>query len=68
APAGTPAPIINALNAAIAKVVVMPDVVARFKTDAVEPATGSPAAMASFIEADYRAWRDVVVSQKLKIE
>ncbi|MDO9404702.1 MAG: tripartite tricarboxylate transporter substrate binding protein [Polaromonas sp.] len=68
APAGTPAPVVNALNAAIAKVVVMPDVVARFKADAVDAAAGSPAAMTAFIEADYRAWRDVVVKQKLQIE
>jgi tripartite-type tricarboxylate transporter receptor subunit TctC len=68
APSGTPVSIINSLNAAINKVVSMPDVLARFKTDAVEPATGSPALLGNFIEADYRAWRNVVKSQNLKID
>ena len=68
APTGTPAGIVNALNAAINKVVTLPDVVARFKTDAVEAAPGSPALLGHFIEADYRAWRNVVKTQNLKIE
>lgn len=68
APAGTPAAIVGQLNAAINQVVVMPDVVARFKADAVEAAPGSPALLGHFIEADYRAWRNVVKTQNLKLE
>ena len=68
APAGTPPAIVNTLNAAINKVVVMPEVVARFKADAVEAAPGSPALLGHFIEADYRAWRNVVKTQNLQIE
>ena len=68
APAGTPLAVINALNTAINKVVAMSDVLARFKTDAVEPATGSPALLGNFIEADYRAWRNVVKTQNLKLD
>ena len=68
APIGTPVPVINKLNAAIARVVAMPEVVARFRSDAVEAAPGSPALLGQFIEADYRAWRNVVRSQKLLIE
>ena len=36
--------------------------------DAVEAAPGTPMAQTKFIEADYRAWRDVVQKQNLKIE
>lgn len=68
APAGTPPAIINTLNAAINKIVTMPDVLARFKTDAVDPAPGTPAQLGHFIEADYRAWVNVVKTQNLKIE
>lgn len=68
APAGTPQAIITALNAAINKIVTLPEVVARFKADAVEAAPGSPALLGHFIEADYRAWRNVVKTQNLKIE
>lgn len=68
APAGTPAAVIEKLNLALNKVVVLPEVTARFKADAVEAAPGSPALLGHFIEADYRAWRNVVKTQNLKIE
>ncbi len=68
APAGTPAAVIDRLNGAINRMVVMPDVVARFKADAVEAAPGSPALLGHFIEADYRAWRNVVKTQNLVVE
>ena len=68
APAGTPAAVIDRLNSAINRLVVMPDVVARFKADAVEAAPGSPALLGHFIEADYRAWRNVVKTQNLVID
>ena len=68
APVGTPAAVIEKLNLALNKVVVLPEVTARFKADAVEAAPGSPALLGHFIEADYRAWRNVVKTQNLKIE
>jgi tripartite-type tricarboxylate transporter receptor subunit TctC len=68
APAGTPAAVIDKLNAALNKVVLMPEVVARFKLDAVEATPGTPLAQSKFIEADYRAWREVVQAQNLKID
>lgn len=68
APAGTPAAVIEKLNAALNKVVLLPEVQARFKLDAVEATPGTPMAQAKFIEADYRAWREVVQTQNLKIE
>ena len=68
APAGTPAAIVDKLNAAINKLVTLPEVVARFRSDAVEAAPGSPALLGHFIEADYRAWSNVVKTQNLKIE
>jgi tripartite-type tricarboxylate transporter receptor subunit TctC len=56
APAGTPPAIVNTLNAAINKIVTMPDVLARFKVDAVGPgARHTGATRWQFIEADYRA-------------
>lgn len=68
APAGTPAAVIEKLNAALNKVVLLPEVQARFKLDAVEATPGTPMAQAKFIEADYRAWREVVQTQNLQIE
>lgn len=68
APAGTPPLVIEKLNTALNKVLAMPDVLARFKVDAVDAMPGTPAAQAKFIDADYQAWRDVVRTQKLVIE
>lgn len=68
APAGTPETVITSLNLAINKMVALPEVLARFKADAVEAAPGSPALLGHFIEADYRAWRNVVKTQNLRIE
>jgi tripartite-type tricarboxylate transporter receptor subunit TctC len=67
APAGTPPAVVEKLNLAINKLVTLPEVLARFNTDAVEAAPGSPALLGQFIEADYRAWRNVVSTQNLKI-
>ena len=68
APAGTPASVVNSLNAAVNKVIALPEVLARFKADAVEAAPGTPASLGHFIEADYRAWVNVVKTQKLQVE
>ena len=71
APKATPAAAIERLNAALGKVVQLPDVRARFASDALEPVTtanGTPAQLASFLEKDFSGWRQVVVAQNLKID
>ncbi len=71
APKATPAATIDRLNAALGKVVLLPDVRARFATDALDPvsaANGSPAQLASFIERDFSGWRQVVAAQNLKLD
>ena len=66
APAGTPAGVIEKLNAALNAVVAQAEVLARLKQDALEPSTGSPAALGRFLQADYQAWLKVVKTQNLK--
>ena len=71
APKATPQATIERLNAALGKVVQLPEVRARFASDALEPVTaanGSPAQLANFIEKDFSGWRQVVVAQNLKID
>ncbi len=71
APKATPAAVIERLNAALGKVVQLPEVRARFAADALEPVNGansSPAQLARFIEKDFSGWRQVVVAQNLKLD
>lgn len=68
APRGTPQPVIERLNAAIARIVTLPDVKARFASDALEASTGTPAQLAQFIDQDFKAWQKVVAVQQLKID
>jgi tripartite-type tricarboxylate transporter receptor subunit TctC len=68
APASTPASIVNVLNSALNKVLQLPEVVTRFKADALEAAPGSPEQLGKFIEADYNGWRKVVRAQNLKVD
>jgi tripartite-type tricarboxylate transporter receptor subunit TctC len=68
APRATPVPVLEKLNTAIARMVTLPDVKARFAVDAVEPAAGTMAQLAHFIEQDYVGWQKVVAAQNLKID
>lgn len=68
APRGTPEPVVQQINAALAQVVQMPDVKERLAKDALEPAVGSPAQLGQFLQRDLDAWKAVVKKQGLKIE
>jgi len=70
-PKATPAAKVESLHAALGKVLQMSDVRARLGQDALEiatPASGTPTALATFLEKDFSAWRQVVVAQNLKID
>lgn len=68
APRGTPSSVVQTLNAALALVVELPDVKARLALDALEPATGTPAALEAFLVKDFEGWKQVVKQQNLKID
>jgi tripartite-type tricarboxylate transporter receptor subunit TctC len=67
-PAGLPQNVVETLNEAIGRIVRLPDVQARFRTDALDAATGTPQALATFLTQDFASWRQVVVAQNLKID
>jgi tripartite-type tricarboxylate transporter receptor subunit TctC len=60
APAGTPRPIIQRLNAELASIVEAPQVKARFATMATEPMTSSPEEAGAYIRREIAKWGDVV--------
>lgn len=68
APRGTPASVTERINEALPRLLGLPDVVARFKGDALEAATLGPTALAAFLAQDFSDWQKVVASQGIRVE
>jgi tripartite-type tricarboxylate transporter receptor subunit TctC len=68
APSGTPAVVVDRIHEALAQVVRMPDVLARFKLDAIEPAVQGPQALGRFLAQDLSGWQKVVLAQNIKVD
>ncbi|HEX9462425.1 MAG TPA: tripartite tricarboxylate transporter substrate binding protein [Alphaproteobacteria bacterium] len=60
APAGTPAPIVERLAAAVAGAMKDPEFVERLARIGIEPTPGTPSQFAEILRADYALWRDVI--------
>jgi tripartite-type tricarboxylate transporter receptor subunit TctC len=59
APAGTPRPVIDKLNAALVKVMAMPDVRKRFQDLGAEPMATTPEQFTAHVASERRKWIDV---------
>ncbi len=68
APKGTPEAVIGQVNAALERIMQMPDVKDRLAKDALEPATGTPVQLGRFLQQDFEGWQRVVRQQGLKID
>lgn len=68
APRGTPATVVEQLNAALGKALESPEVRERLGRDALEPSGGTPAQLGQFLKTDHDAWVEVVKRQGLKID
>jgi tripartite-type tricarboxylate transporter receptor subunit TctC len=68
APAGTPRPVVDRLNAELGKVLANPDVSQRLLNLAATPAPGTPEQMRSFAAAEVKRWHDVVKLSGAKAE
>lgn len=66
APAGTPKPIVDRLNAEFAKAMKTPDVHKRLIELAVDPDGGPPEKLGAFQKADIAKWAKVVKEQGIK--
>jgi len=64
-PAGTPAAIVKRLNEAVLAAAASPDVQQSMKIQGVDPAPGSPEAVAERIKADVVKWKEVVTAAKI---
>ncbi len=68
APAGTPRPVIERLNAELNKVLNAPDVRQRLQEMAATPVPGTPEQMRSFAQSETQRWREVVKASGAKAE
>ena len=68
APAGTPRPVIDRVNAELVKVLNAPDVRQRFQDLAATPEPGTPEQMRTFTAAEIQRWREVVKASGAKAE
>ena len=63
---GTPAPLINRLNAEVRKALADPAVHKRFVDLGGEPGASSPEEMHSFIAREIDKWKDVIAARKIE--
>ena len=68
APAGTPADILEKLNAAMLKVLSQTAVRERFAAVALDARGGTPGEFAAFIKEDFARWTKVIKAANIKFE
>jgi len=68
APAGTPQPIIDKLQADISQVLQAPEVIARLAQDGAEPVGSKPAEFAALIKSELQKWADVARVANIQAE
>ena len=68
APAKTPQPVIDKLNAAINKALSVPDVRAKIEKVGTQAAGGTPAEFTTFISGEINKWDKVVNAMDLKVK
>ncbi len=67
-PAGTPAPIVNKLNAALRDAMKQPDVVARFETIGAEPVGSTPAELTKHLARESERWAQLIAERHIKLD
>ncbi|WP_157421792.1 tripartite tricarboxylate transporter substrate binding protein [Acidovorax sp. Root219] len=67
-PAGTPAPIVNKLNAALRDAMKQPDVVARFETIGAEPVGSTPTELAKHLARESERWAKLIAERGIKLD
>lgn len=68
APAGTPAPVIEKLNAAIREAVGRPELQQRLQTLGVRAQASTPAEAAQLLSSEIERWKQVIVTAKLSLQ
>ena len=68
APAGTPADVVNRLNAIVNRALALPDVAQQLATEGAVPMATTPAAFGELIAREIPRWREVVKAGNVKAD
>ena len=68
APAGTPADVVNKLNAELARILATADMKERLASQGTEVRSGPPAALGSFIASERTRWAKVIKESGIKFD
>ena len=68
APAGTPRPVVNTLNAEFRKAMSNPDLAKRLTEQGIDVTTGTPEEYTAFIKSETARWREVVKASGAKVD
>src|SRR5215813_10797738 len=68
APAGTPKPIVDKLNAEINKVLAMPDIKAQWAEQGATPMIMTPAEFEAYVRKDIDKWAEVIHTAGIKVQ
>ena len=66
APAGTPAPIIDRLNAAMVRALALPEVVQALQAGGMDASSSTPAELGAFLKEDIERWTGVIKAAGLE--
>jgi tripartite-type tricarboxylate transporter receptor subunit TctC len=68
APAGTPKPIVDKLNAEINKVLALPDLKAQWSQQGATPLVMTPAEFDAYLRTDIEKWANVIQAAGIKVQ
>jgi tripartite-type tricarboxylate transporter receptor subunit TctC len=68
APAGTPKPIVQRLNAELNRIIRLPDVIERFADQGVTPTGSTPEEFQTLVSTEIRQWMETARQANVKVE
>ncbi len=68
APAGTPASIIDTLNAAIQQTVNNPDFIKKIENEGLTISVGRPAELEQYVQTEKNRWKKIILENKIQVQ
>lgn len=68
APAGTPVPIIDTLNAAIRQTVNNPDFIKKIENEGLTISVGAPSELEQYVQTEKNRWKKIILENKIQVQ